>query len=230
MTKLRKTLAAVLSTVCLATATVPAAAASLYYSTPQQLSAYQQFNQYLISKGLQPYTLVQKPATQPAPTPAPQPAPTPTPKPAPAPQPTPAPQPADTSDALLTAPLTADEQQMVSLVNQERAKQGVQALAVDMRLVKVARMKSMDMIKNNYFSHQSPVYGSPFDMLKAQGITYRTAGENLAGNSSVTAAHTGLMNSPGHRANILNAAFTKVGIGIIKGGPYGMMFTQEFIG
>jgi uncharacterized YkwD family protein len=131
---------------------------------------------------------------------------------------------------LLTAPITAQEQQMVNLVNQERTSRGLNALSVDMRLVKVARMKSMDMIKNNYFGHQSPVYGSPFDLLKSQGITYRAAGENLAGNSSVSAAHTSLMNSTGHRANILNTSFTKIGIGIIQGGPYGLMISQEFIG
>ncbi len=127
-----------------------------------------------------------------------------------------------------TSGLTAEEQQMVNLVNQERVKVGLQPLEVDMRLVKVARMKSQDMIDNNYFSHQSPTYGSPFDMMKAQGISYGYAGENLAGNQSVQAAHTSLMNSSGHRANILNTNFKHVGIGIVHGGPYGIMFTQEF--
>jgi len=217
-------MAAILTALFIGTTTVPAAAAqTLYYSSAQQLQSYQQFNQWLISRGYAPYTLVQAPTK-------PQPAPTPTPTPAPQPTPTPTPQPSTNTDALLTAPITAQEQQMVSLVNQERSSRGLQPLAVDMRLVKVARMKSMDMIKNNYFGHQSPVYGSPFDLLKSQGITYRTAGENLAGNSSVTSAHTGLMNSSGHRANILNANFTKIGIGIIKGGPYGLMISQEFIG
>ncbi|OPX83602.1 MAG: Cysteine-rich secretory protein family protein [Pelotomaculum sp. PtaB.Bin104] len=127
-----------------------------------------------------------------------------------------------------TTGLTAEEQQMVDLVNQERVKAGLQKLEVDLRLVKVARMKSQDMIDNNYFSHQSPTYGSPFDMMKSQGITYSYAGENLAGNQSVQAAHTALMNSSGHRANILNPNFNRLGIGIVQGGPYGMMFTQEF--
>ncbi len=150
--------------------------------------------------------------TQPAPT---QPAPT-------KPEPTqPAPQPSG---------LTAEEQQMVNLVNAERAKAGLKPLAVDMRLVKLARMKSQDMINKNYFAHQSPTYGSPFDMMKKEGITYRTAGENLAGTNSVTRAHDLLMQSSGHRQNILNPAFTHIGIGIVKGGPYGMMFTQMFIG
>ena len=226
MKKSRSFMAAILTALFIGTATVPAAAAqTLYYSSPQQLQSYQQFNQWLISRGYAPYTLVQA-STKPQPTPSP----TPSPAPQPTPAPTPTPQPSTSTDALLTAPITAQEQQMVSLVNQERTSRGLQPLAVDMRLVKVARMKSMDMIKNNYFGHQSPVYGSPFDLLKSQGITYRTAGENLAGNSSVTNAHTGLMNSSGHRANILNANFTKIGIGIVKGGPYGLMISQEFIG
>lgn len=232
MKKSRSLMAAILATLFIGTATVPAAAAqTLYYSSTQQLQSYQRINQWMISRGYEPFTLVQtSPKPQPTPSPTPSPAPQPTPAPAPAPAPVPAPQPSTSTDALLTAPITAQEQQMVSLVNQERTSQGLKALAVDMRLVKAARMKSMDMIKNNYFGHQSPVYGSPFDLLKSQGITYRTAGENLAGNSSVTNAHTGLMNSSGHRANILNANFTKIGIGIIKGGPYGLMITQEFIG
>jgi uncharacterized YkwD family protein len=119
---------------------------------------------------------------------------------------------------------------MVTLVNQERAKAGLKPLAVDMRLVKLARMKSQDMINKKYFGHQSPTYGSPFDMMKREGITYRTAGENLAGASTVTRAHDLLMQSSGHRKNILNPAFTHIGIGVIKGGPYGTMFTQMFIG
>lgn len=225
MRKLRTTTAAILTALFVATATVPAAAATtLYYSSQQQKNAYQQINQYLISKGYEPYDLVEKPVTQANPTPSPAPSPAPNPTPAPAPQPT------NTNDAQLTASITAQEQQMVDLVNKERTSRGLKPLTVDMRLVKAARMKSMDMIKNNYFGHQSPVYGSPFDLLKSQGITYKTAGENIAGNSSVTSAHTGLMNSSGHRANILNANYTKIGIGIIKGGPYSMMITQLFVG
>ena len=99
-----------------------------------------------------------------------------------------------------------------------------------MRLVSLARQKSQDMITNNYFGHQSPTYGSPFDMMKKAGVTYRTAGENLAGASTVQQAHSGLMNSSGHRANILNPNFTHIGIGMVRGGRYGAMWTQMFIG
>ena len=119
---------------------------------------------------------------------------------------------------------------MLSLINQERTKAGLKPLTMDLSVVKVARLKSQDMIDNNYFSHTSPTYGSPFDMMKKFGITYRYAGENLAGNQTVERAHTALMNSDGHRANILKAEFTHIGIGIVDGGAYGKMFTQMFIG
>ncbi|MDB4897121.1 MAG: SCP-like extracellular [Firmicutes bacterium] len=119
---------------------------------------------------------------------------------------------------------------MVRLVNAERASAGLAPLAIDMRIVQTARAKSRDMISNGYFGHQSPTLGLPFDQMKVAGITYRSAGENLAGNQSVAAAHKALMNSPGHRANILSPKYTKIGIGIIHGGPYGTMFTQHFLG
>lgn len=134
------------------------------------------------------------------------------------------------STSASTASITAEEQQMVNLVNKERTNKGLKALTVDSKLVKVARMKSQDMINKNYFGHQSPTYGSPFDLMKAQGVTYRYAGENLAGADTVQRAHTNLMNSDGHRANILNANFTKIGIGVVHGGPYGLMISQEFTG
>ncbi len=148
--------------------------------------------------------------------------PDPKPEPKPAPEPAPEPKPVEG--------ITAEEQLMVSLVNQERAKAGLKPLQVDLRLVELARMKSKDMIDLNYFSHTSPTYGSPFDMMKKAGVDYYTAGENLAGASTVERAHEALMQSDGHRRNILNPAFTHIGIGIVKGGSYGMMFTQMFIG
>jgi uncharacterized YkwD family protein len=152
---------------------------------------------------------------------------------APAPAPAPkeqAPAPAEKPKAEATEGLTADEQQMLDLVNQERQKQGLPALKADLELTKVARVKAKDLIDNNYFDHNSPTYGSPFDMMKQFGIQYQTAGENLAGNSSVEGAHTSLMNSQGHRENILNSAYTNVGIGIVDGGQYGKMFVQMFKG
>jgi uncharacterized YkwD family protein len=125
--------------------------------------------------------------------------------------------------------LTAEEQQMVKLVNDARAQNGVPPLQVDMQLTNVARIKAQDMIDNNYFSHNSPKYGSPFDMMRDFGIKYVQAGENIAGNQNVQDAQNALMNSPGHRQNILNPDYTHIGIGIKKGGPYGNMFSQMFV-
>ncbi|MFZ5968672.1 MAG: CAP domain-containing protein [Bacillota bacterium] len=128
------------------------------------------------------------------------------------------------------ANLTPNEEEMTRLLNGERSKAGLNPLKVDMEIVKVARLKSQDMIDNNYFSHNSPTYGSPFDMMKQFGIKYVYAGENLAGNQTVQAAHDSLMNSEGHRKNILSTNFTHIGIGVKEGGKYGKMFTQMFVG
>lgn len=168
--------------------------------------------------------IIQKPPLQPQPKPQTEAKPRPLPQPDLQPQPgrQPAPEPA--------GGLTADERHMVELVNQERARHGLSPLKVNMELVKVARLKALDMVRNGYFSHTSPTYGSPFAMLRQFGITYRTAGENLAGAPGVELAHQNLMNSPGHRANILNSAFTEVGIGVVEGSPYGKIFVQMFIG
>ena len=138
------------------------------------------------------------------------------------PQPDPVPQPGEIR-------LTADEQQLFQLVNQERRQAGLKELKIHNGLVELARLKSKDMIALNYFAHQSPTYGSPFEMMQRAGITYYSAGENLAGAATVARAHTSLMNSTGHRANILNPNYTHVGIGIVDGGPYGKMHTQMFI-
>lgn len=125
--------------------------------------------------------------------------------------------------------LTNQEQEMLRLVNEARTQNNVAPLAIDMELTEVARLKSQDMIDNNYFSHNSPTYGSPFDMMNDFGIEYVHAGENIAGNQNVQSAHDALMKSPGHRENILNPNFTHIGIGIKKGSQYGNIFTQMFI-
>lgn len=125
--------------------------------------------------------------------------------------------------------ISAAEQQMVDLVNEARRENGLEPLTVDTKVAELARMKSKDMIDNNYFSHNSPTYGSPFEMLKNYGVSYSSAGENIAGNQTVEKAHVSLMNSSGHRRNILSSDYTHIGIGIQDGGPYGKMFTQIFI-
>ena len=146
------------------------------------------------------------------------------------PQPVVTPRPVPSNPAAPVGSLTADENYILQQVNKERTKAGLAPLQIDSRLVQTARAKSQDMIAHGYFDHQSPTLGSPFDQMKRAGITYRYAGENIAGNSSAAGAMVSWMNSAGHRANILNPNYTRIGIGIVKGGPYGMMLTQQFIG
>lgn len=133
------------------------------------------------------------------------------------------------SEVKLPAGLTAEEKEMIQLVNQERTSRGLKAFEVDMDLVKVARVKAQDMISNQYFSHTLPTYGSPFTMMNTFGIKYRAAAENIAQNRSVSSAHSSFMNSSGHKANILNATYTNVGIAVVDGGPYGKTFVQMFV-
>ena len=120
------------------------------------------------------------------------------------------------------------ETRMLQLVNDERAKEGLNALVADSALRNVARAHSSDMFSRQSFAHVPPDSISPFDRIKRAGIRYRTAGENLALAQSLNIAHTGLMNSPGHRANILYPLYGRVGIGVLDGGRYGLMVTQVF--
>ncbi len=129
-----------------------------------------------------------------------------------------------------TSGMNADEQEVFNLINQQRKNNGLTALKIDNELQRVARIKAEDMVSNNYFSHQSPTYGSPFDMMKSFGISYKTAGENIAANSSNSGAVTAWMNSSGHRANILNSSFNYTGIGVVSSAKYGKMYVQQFIG
>ncbi len=134
---------------------------------------------------------------------------------------------------VLTIPETDDavrayEQEVIRLVNVERAKYGLSALTEDWELSRIARYKSQDMHDNRYFAHTSPIYGTPFEMIKAFGLSYRTAGENIAmGYVTPSSVVAGWMNSAGHRANILNGSYTKIGVGYVADGRY---WTQQFIG
>ena len=134
---------------------------------------------------------------------------------------------------VLNVPLTDSsvlnyEKEVVRLVNEIRAENGLSALTYDWQLGRVARIKSQDMCDNRYFSHTSPTYGSPFQMMKSFGITYRSAGENIArGQQTPQAVVNAWMNSSGHRANILNSSFTHIGVGYVADGKY---WTQMFIG
>jgi uncharacterized YkwD family protein len=126
--------------------------------------------------------------------------------------------------------LTADEQHMIDLVNQARINAGLHTLSADSALTHAARLKSQDMINLHYFAHQSPTYGSPFDMMNLFGIDFQSAAENIACNQTVAAAHQALMNSQENRDNILNPSFGFIGMGIVAGGPCGQMYTEEFVG
>ncbi len=123
---------------------------------------------------------------------------------------------------------TAAEQEMFRLVNRERAKNGLELLFYDKKLQQVARSHSDDMLRQGYFAHRSLDGRTPFLRMEDAGITYLYAGENLALAPTTGLAMQGLMNSPGHRANILNPHFNKIGIGVIDGGLYGKMYAQEF--
>ncbi|HWS90251.1 MAG TPA: CvpA family protein [Pyrinomonadaceae bacterium] len=120
------------------------------------------------------------------------------------------------------------EAQMLELVNREREAAGLKPLAPDPELTEVARAHSADMFARGYFAHVSPDGLDPFDRMQRAGVVFRTAGENLALAPTVRVAHTGLMNSPGHRANILRPAFGRLGVGIVDGGYRGIMVSQEF--
>ncbi len=125
------------------------------------------------------------------------------------------------------ASVTNYESEVIRLVNEIRVKNGLNTLTADWELSRVARIKSQDMKDNKYFSHTSPVYGSPFNMIKNFGISYKSAAENIAkGQSTPQAVVNAWMNSSGHRANILSSSYTKIGVGYVSGGHY---WTQMFI-
>ena len=128
----------------------------------------------------------------------------------------------------LDTTVTAFENEVIRLVNKIRQENGLKSLSANWELSRVARYKSQDMVDNRYFAHNSPVYGTPFQMIKSFGISYRTAGENIAyGYKTPQAVVDGWMNSSGHRANILNSSYTQIGVGYVANGNY---WTQMFIG
>jgi uncharacterized protein YkwD len=127
-----------------------------------------------------------------------------------------------------TRPRPDLEKQMLDLVNQERQAAGLNTLAPDPELTEVARRHSADMFARGYFAHDTPEGLTPFDRMREAGVRFITAGENLALAPTIPVAHTGLMNSPGHRANILRPQFGRVGIGVMDGGMRGLMVSQEF--
>lgn len=136
---------------------------------------------------------------------------------------------ADNGSEGRTAEMTQAEA-ILKLVNQERAKAGVPALTLSDKLTQIAYTKAKDMADKNYFSHESPTYGSPFDMLKQFGVSFSYAGENIAaGQKTAEEVTNSWMNSSGHKANILNKNYTQLGVGFYRGGQYGTEWVQLFI-
>lgn len=119
---------------------------------------------------------------------------------------------------------------VLKYMNEERAANGLPALSKNAKLMDIAQRKSDEMVEDNYFLHTSPTYGTPFDMMKNFGITYKTAGENLAGNSDMKAAVDSWMNSEGHRKNVLSSSYNFAGIGVTKSDKYGYVIVAMFIG
>lgn len=149
------------------------------------------------------------------------------PTPAPVEQPVPAPTEKPVVETVTNNSISAIENAVLNLTNVERKKAGLSTLQIDSKLMNSARQKSTDMATNNYFSHTSPTYGSPFNQMKANGVTYKSAAENIAaGQVSAEEVVKAWMESPGHRQNILAADFTHIGIGFDQNGNY---WTQQFI-
>lgn len=129
-----------------------------------------------------------------------------------------------------TNTLSSYEQQVFQLVNKERAARGLGTLRYNSEVARVARIKSQDMINKGYFSHTSPTYGSPFKMMESFGIRFSNGGENIAyGQRNAQEVMTGWMNSAGHKANILSAAYTQIGVGVAKASNGTLYWTQLFI-
>ncbi|MFJ5623801.1 CAP domain-containing protein [Peribacillus loiseleuriae] len=200
------------------------------YNIPVHFNIQKQYGaipkQYTATPAAPVMQPTKEPAKQPVAQPAEKPIKTPT-----VPTQTQTPPPASTptnSGTPTSSSISQFEKEVVELTNAERAKSGLKALTIDTELSKVARAKSQDMKDRNYFDHTSPTYGSPFDMMKQFGISYSSAGENIAkGQTTPQQVVQAWMNSEGHRANILNASYTHIGVGYVQAGNY---WTQMFIG
>lgn len=125
--------------------------------------------------------------------------------------------------------VSLEEQKMLDLINKARLDAGLNKVDFDMELMKTARLKAKDMVLNEYFEHQSPTYGSPFDMMRKYGLKFNSAAEVIAGNKTQEAAFKAWMGDPQHKANILNSKFTYVGVGIADSTKYGKIYVDEFI-
>ena len=126
--------------------------------------------------------------------------------------------------------LTSSEEELLSLINEERKKNNLPNFQINEELQNVARLKAEDLVQNNYFSHVSPTYGTPFEMLKANSIKYKTASENIAGNSSLSGAIESWLSSESHRKNILSNDYNYTGIAVVDSIAYGKIIVELFVG
>lgn len=149
--------------------------------------------------------------------------------PPPAPEPEPEPEPDPEPPPSSYQPEVAQERLLLDLVNQERASRGLEPLILHSGLTQTARMKSIDMIEHNYFAHNSPTYGSSGDMIRAAGIGFRLAAENIGMGGNVRTIFNAFMSSPAHRNKIIGSAYTHTGIGIYYKAGRGYIITQHFI-
>lgn len=126
--------------------------------------------------------------------------------------------------------LSSEEQELLNLINNERKKNNLNEFKIDEELQNVAKLKAEDIVKNNYFSHTSPTYGTPYEMLKAYNISYKTGSENIAGNSNINSAFESFMNSESHKNNILSNEYNYTGIAVVDSIAYGKIIVEFFIG
>lgn len=136
----------------------------------------------------------------------------------------------ETIDNISNIQLTNDENELLNLINTERNKYNLPNLQIDESIQNIARLKAEDLVKNAYFSHTSPTYGTPFEMLKSHNITYKTASENIAGNNSLSGALESWMNSDSHKKNILSNNFNYTGLAVVDSIAYGKIIVQFFVG
>ncbi len=129
-----------------------------------------------------------------------------------------------------TTLLSTDEEEFLNLINEERVKNGLSELLIDDDVENVARLKAQDLAENDYFSHTSPTYGTPFEMLTSANISYKTASENIAGNSTISGAVSSWLNSESHKNNILSNDFNYTGVAVVNSNTYGKILVQIFIG
>lgn len=136
----------------------------------------------------------------------------------------------ETIDNVSDVNLTSDESQLLSIINAEREKNNLPILQIDENLQNVAKLKANDLVQQNYFSHISPTYGTPFDMLKSHNISYKTASENIAGNSDIKSAFDAWITSDSHKENILSNDYNYTGIAVVDSIAYGKIIVELFVG